>query len=415
MTVRVRPYRGGPALEVDVRVEMEDGSVRRVRKRFKNGRTEAQARQWGEGVQRAILTGKWKGGLSAAPKPSVKTLAEFVPHYLDVLCPANKQKPSYIASKRSFLNCHAIPALGTTRLDEIRSADVLMLKARLQYMKKGSINNHLATLNSVLKAAVEAGEIQRVPCEISLHSVSDSHSYEFYSFEEYDRLISAAGAVGQAELAAILLGGDAGLRVGEVAALKWSDLVLDPTHASVTIGRTAWRGVELTPKNGKDRRVPLTARLHAALREHLRSTRAQRLHESAASDPIALDAFRAMDRFVFCHPNGRRHSTWTIRRWMSKAQHAAGTQATGRFHILRHTFCSHLAARGVPLIDIKDLAGHSSIKTTEKYLHNLPGSKERGIAQLERRHAQQRRTGPGAIRPRFGAALRTGRGNGGKK
>jgi integrase len=56
---------------------------------------------------------------------------------------------------------------------------------------------------------------------------------------------------------------------------------------------------------------------------------------------------------------------------------------SGKFHILRHTFCTHLAAQGVPPLHIKELAGHSSLKTTEKYMHILPGAKESGIALLE--------------------------------
>jgi hypothetical protein len=39
------------------------------------------------------------------------------------------------------------------------------------------------------------------------------------------------------------------------------------------------------------------------------------------------------------------------------------------WHALRHTFCSRLAARGVPATEIQRLAGHVSIKTTQRYMH----------------------------------------------
>jgi len=40
-----------------------------------------------------------------------------------------------------------------------------------------------------------------------------------------------------------------------------------------------------------------------------------------------------------------------------------------RVHILRHTSCSRLAARNVPLLAIKEFAGHRALKTTMRYLH----------------------------------------------
>jgi len=39
------------------------------------------------------------------------------------------------------------------------------------------------------------------------------------------------------------------------------------------------------------------------------------------------------------------------------------------WHTLRHTFASHLAQRGVPIMAIKDLLGHADIKTTLRYSH----------------------------------------------
>ena len=43
------------------------------------------------------------------------------------------------------------------------------------------------------------------------------------------------------------------------------------------------------------------------------------------------------------------------------------------FHDLRHTFASHLAMAGVPVLDIKAVLGHTDMKTTERYMHLAPG------------------------------------------
>lgn len=44
-------------------------------------------------------------------------------------------------------------------------------------------------------------------------------------------------------------------------------------------------------------------------------------------------------------------------------------------HILRHTFCSHLAMRGATVMAVKELAGHRDVSTTMGYMHLSPSAK----------------------------------------
>ena len=57
--------------------------------------------------------------------------------------------------------------------------------------------------------------------------------------------------------------------------------------------------------------------------------------------------------------------------------------ANGGVHILRHTFCSHLAMRGAPAKAIQELAGHRKLVTTERYMHLPPRAIEDAIRMLE--------------------------------
>jgi len=52
-------------------------------------------------------------------------------------------------------------------------------------------------------------------------------------------------------------------------------------------------------------------------------------------------------------------------------------------HILRHTFCSHLAMRGAPARAIQELAGHQDLKTTQRYMHLSPAAVEGAIRLLD--------------------------------
>jgi site-specific recombinase XerD len=52
-------------------------------------------------------------------------------------------------------------------------------------------------------------------------------------------------------------------------------------------------------------------------------------------------------------------------------------------HVLRHTFCSHLAMRGAPVRVIQGLAGHRDLSTTVRYMHLSPGAADSAIRLLE--------------------------------
>jgi site-specific recombinase XerD len=70
---------------------------------------------------------------------------------------------------------------------------------------------------------------------------------------------------------------------------------------------------------------------------------------------------------------------------MAAAQKRAGLKDNGGVHILRHTFCSHLAMKGAATMAIKELAGHASLGTTQRYMHLSPAAKDSAIRLLNDR------------------------------
>ena len=70
---------------------------------------------------------------------------------------------------------------------------------------------------------------------------------------------------------------------------------------------------------------------------------------------------------------------------MEAAQRRAGLRVMGSLHKLRHTFCSHLAMKGAPAKAIQELAGHSDLTTTMRYMHLSPAARQDAIALLNGR------------------------------
>ena len=58
-------------------------------------------------------------------------------------------------------------------------------------------------------------------------------------------------------------------------------------------------------------------------------------------------------------------------------------------HILRHTFCSHLAMKGAPPRAIQELSGRRELGMTQRYMHLSPAALESAIRLLDQPFAVQ--------------------------
>ena len=352
MSVTIRPYRRG-GWEVDVRIVLPDGRRRRERKRAPVSSKTAAIR-WGQARERELLIHP----PTAPPQPrkEVPTLQAFAPRFLDS-ARANRQKPSTIVTKEILLRVHLTPLLGVKRLDAISNEDVQRLKSALRAKAPKTVNNVLTVLSTLLKAAVEWNLLERMPCTIRLVKVSKP-SAAFHDFDTYERLVEAARATGPNASLIVLLGGEAGLRCGEMIALEWGDI--DLSKRQLCVQRSNWDGHVTVPKGGRLRYIPLTVRLAKTLREHrhLRS-------------PLVL-----------CDEDGVVLKRKAVRAWVRRAARRAHVLNDG-VHVFRHTIYSHLAMRGAPARAIQELAGHANITTTQRYMHLSPAAVEAAIRLLD--------------------------------
>jgi integrase len=351
MSVKIRKLKRG-GIEVDIHVTLPDGKHQRERvaSPFPNSRT--LSREWGEQRYKKLALG-------TGSKKEVPTLATFESRFVEEYAVANRQKPSTIASKKMILKKYLVPRLGRKRLDEIKHEEVQGLKAKLAHLNPKTVNGILSVLTKLLKMAVEWQVLDVLPVTVKLLKTT-LPELPFYDFEDFERLVAGAARVSQEALADVLLGGHAGLRRGEMVALEWSDI--DVKRGLLTVRRGEWEGEVISPKGGRSRVIPMSQALKKALNDirHLRGER------------------------VFFQRDGAAVDETTLRSWMQRAQKQAGLGINkGQIHILRHTFCSHLAMRGVPPRVIQELAGHADLTTTMRYMHLSKGSKEAAIAVLD--------------------------------
>ena len=278
MSVKIRPYRRG-GWEVDVRVVLPDGTPRRERRRAPVS-SKSAARRWAQARERELLIRR--PAEASKPRKEVPTLQEFAERFLDGYARANRHKPSGIASKETILRVHLVPLLGSKRLDAIRNEDVQQLKVQLRSKAPKTVNNVLTVLNTLLKIAADWNLIDQVPCSMRLLPAPQPIA-AFHDFDAFERLVEATKVDDATALLIVLLGGEAGLRCGEMVALEWPDVDLAAT-GQVSVQRAVWNGQATVPKGGRVRHLPLTTRLATALRthRHLRGVRVLTIKDGRA-------------------------------------------------------------------------------------------------------------------------------------
>ena len=106
---------------------------------------------------------------------------------------------------------------------------------------------------------------------------------------------------------------------------------------------------------------------------------------------------------MLCQDDGQPLTRQMVQYRVLRASRRAKLSQDG-VHILRHTFCSHLAMRGAPPRAIQELTGHRELGMTQRYMHLSPAALDSAIRLLDQPLAAQS----------FGDLLETGRVSEGK-
>lgn len=290
------------------------------------------------------------------------TLNNYVASWLANDIKPTRKPATYIAYESVCRN-HILPALGAKQVASITRQDIK--KLIVAKTKSGCLPTTVLqtyrVLRSLLGELVEDDLILKNPAATLgktklLPSVIKEEADPF-SVEEVASIMSAASSLDKDMYGCAYifyqLAYRAGLRVGEVVALEWSDIDFD--KGTIYIRRTVSGGEIVSPKSNKPRKVDMSNSLSEALTAHFLTH--------------GLDS-----KYVMHKARGAMLDVRTLRRWHVRVMEKAGVRYRSP-HNLRHTFAAHLLQRGATMVYVKEMCGHSSVKVTvDIYGRFAPGS-----------------------------------------
>lgn len=314
------------------------------------------------------------GMLGLSPS-KVPTLAEWLVHWL-----STKTDMADQGHERHCTDVHQylIPLLGRVRLDRLDPVMVESAYAHLasqpsQRRESGlsasSVRRVHATLRSALNDAYRLGVLASPFMDRVRPPKVKAKVIEVLAAEEVDRFLEAAEQEGQSCFLRWSFAVKWGLRQGEALGLQWSDLDLATGRLEIRrqVQRSSGSGLVVAdPKAGSFRHLVVDDDTLAGLRTlHSASAPAQ---SAGAVDYLWL--FPTTIGTVKDPRNDQRQFKALLRR--------AGIREVN-VHVLRHTAITRLIEQGVPVPVVKDIVGHSDIRTTMGYVH-LANSPAKQIA-----------------------------------
>ncbi|MEM7195406.1 MAG: site-specific integrase [Pseudomonadota bacterium] len=220
-----------------------------------------------------------------------------------------------------------------------------------------TINRELALLSAAINYANREWDWE-LPNVVAGRKLKEAEGrVRWLTINEYQSLLEAASQEPHASHLAgfIKLATHTGCRSGELLGLEWSRIDLESGIFFLEGHQT---------KSGKRRSIPLNSTATRVLEER----DAYRL-EYCPDSP-----------WVFCRKDGSRFVSF--RKSFNTARIRAGLNDF-RIHDLRHTCAAWLVSNGVPLTEVRDLLGHSTVKMTERYAHLAPENVRAAVNRLD--------------------------------
>ena len=276
-------------------------------------------------------------------RPVRITFGEFGKHYMEH---AKVNKRSWLRDEQMLK--HLGKFFGSERqLTEITSADIEGYKMHRRASVSGStVKREMALLKRMFNLAIEWDlYIGLNPFRKVKFFREFNTGLRVLSLEEEEKLLRHAAPYLQDVICFAL---NTGTRVGEIFSLRWSNVDLEKNILNV-----------FAPKTQKIRGIPINA---------------------DARKVLEFWALGKRNEFVFYNPDTGRPFV-DLKAGFKLACKKAGIEGV-TWHTLRHTFASRLVDRGVDIVTVKELLGHSSITVTMRYTHTNLDSKRAAVEKL---------------------------------
>ena len=366
--------------------------------RRNNGTWAAQYTVWTvEGRKRRSVSGKTRAEVSRKLTEAMAnrdsglvydaghlTVGDYLDRWLMDSVKGTVKETTY-ANYAYITRVHVTPAFGCVKLKSLTSAQVRSFygeKARSS-LAAATVKKMHVVLRKALAQAVSDGLIPRnavdgvKPPRISApgEEIKPLDSEECAAFLEASR--------GERLGALYVLAVHCGLREGELLALRWEDANLEAVKPALLVRRTLTRGengrgyvIGASTKSGKGRRVRLTRRAAAALREHKKRQLEER---------IRLAGLWQDQNLIFPNEAGRTFNPSNLRnRSFRHIKARANVREDLRFHDLRHTCATLLLSEGVNVKVVSEMLGHASVTITlNTYSHVLPDMQDSAADAME--------------------------------
>lgn len=326
--------------------------------------TEAAARAWRQDAGGEVRRGTLRPPTSTTVREAAEELVEGMRSGRVRTKSGDPYKPSAVRGYEQALRLRVLPALGGARLADVRRRDVQGIADEMlaEGASPSAIRNAIMPLRVIFRRALEDGEVAIDPCARLRLPAVRSRRERVASPDEAATLLAALSPSIRMVYACAFY---AGLRAGELRALRWDDVDLPGGVIRVERSMDA-SGVIVEPKSRYGRRrVPIVGVLRDLLVEHKAAT---------WSEGYVLGS--VPDRpFTLSNVHRGAKAAW--------AKSEGSLQPIG-LHEARHTFASLLIAASVNAKAISVFMGHASVETTfDLYGHLMPGGEAEAAALLD--------------------------------
>jgi len=270
----------------------------------------------------------------------------------------DRYKPSAVRGYEQALRLRLLPELGGARLVELARRDVQALVGRMQAgsLDPSTIRNTLLPLRAIYRHHADDAPVNptvgvRLPAARGRRDriVAPDQAVDLLmALNERDRVLYATAMY-------------AGLRLGELRALRWADVDLGSGVIRVERSWDPREGVIDPKSRAGRRRVPIVPVLRQLLVDH-------RMRGTGEGWVFGTD-----DRPLQPSSSDAR---------AKRAWKAAGLERI-TLHEARHTFASLMIAAGVNAKALATYMGHSSVTITfDRYGHLMPGNEDEAATLL---------------------------------